>query len=74
MTHHRGATSGWLIALLVVLGLLYVGWRSGALRRIGADVGRMRPGRELRGLRIRPITLLPSLALLIVVLVLVIEH
>ncbi len=72
-THHRGAT-GWFLVLLIVLGILYVGWRSGTLGRLGADLGRMRLRGELRGVRIRPIALLPSLLLLIVLAILLIEH
>ncbi len=71
--HHRGAT-GWFLALLIVVGLLYLAWRSGALGRWWAHAGRMRLRGELKGIRIRPVTLLPSLVLLIVVVLLLIEH
>jgi hypothetical protein len=72
-THHRGAT-GWFLALLIVVGMLYVAWRSGALGRWWAGAGRMRLRGELKGIRIRPAALIPSLVLLIVVVLLLTEH
>ncbi len=71
-THHGGAT-GWFLGLLIVVGLLYVGWRSGTLSRWGSDLRRIRLSGELKGVRIRPLALLPTLVLLIVVALLLIK-
>jgi cytochrome oxidase Cu insertion factor (SCO1/SenC/PrrC family)/thiol-disulfide isomerase/thioredoxin len=73
VTHHKNPT-GWFLAALILLALLYVGWRSGAIRKLLAAVGRARLRGELKGVRIRPIALLPTLLLLIIVVALVINH
>ncbi len=72
-TQSRGAT-GWFLALLIVVGLVYVAWRSGALARWWAGARRMRARGELKGVRVRPAALIPGLLLLIVVVLLLIEH
>ena len=66
--------TGWFLALLVVLALLYVAFRTGRLKKLWRAVGRQRMRGELRGLRIRPIALLPMVLLMIVVIALVINH
>ncbi len=71
--HHRGQ-AGWLLALVVLLVLLYVGWRTGRLGRLRSSAEAWRVRGELKGVRLRPVALLPTVLLVIVVLVLLIDH
>jgi hypothetical protein len=79
-THHA-TRSGWFLAVVVLLVVLYILWRSGRLRRLldairesrGAGAG---SGRGLlpEGVHVRPVALLPLALLLIVIAVIVISH
>lgn len=74
--HHRGPT-GWLLGALIVLAILYLGWRRGRARRpngLAGLTGLARLRAEFRELRIGPLTLLPLALLVIVVVVLLIAH
>ncbi len=71
MIHRHAAPSGWFLVLLVVLGLLYVAWRSGRLRNIRWPFA----GGAARewwwtGVRLRPAAFVPSILLLIALAVL----
>ena len=77
-TQHRSPT-GLFLAILVAVGILYLGWRSGRLGGLRAAVARRRwTGQRPRllpaGVRIRPTALLPTLALIAVVAWLLIDH
>jgi hypothetical protein len=78
--HKNHATpAGWFLAVVVLLVLLYVLWRSGRLRRLIDAIGEHRTagaGRGLlpEGVHVRPVALLPLALLLIVIAVLVISH
>jgi cytochrome oxidase Cu insertion factor (SCO1/SenC/PrrC family)/thiol-disulfide isomerase/thioredoxin len=71
--HHKTPT-GWFLALLILLLLVYIGWRSGRLRKLRGVVGEMRLLGEMRGVRIRPVALLPTALLVVVVVALVISQ
>jgi hypothetical protein len=82
---HRATPAGWFLAVVVLLVVLYMLWRSGHLRRLLGAIGERRmtgsgrrmtgSGRGLpEGVRVRPVTLLPLALLLIVIAVLVISH
>lgn len=73
-TSHHTAPTGWFLALLILLALIYIAWRTGRLRNVRSSIGRLRLRGELRGVRIRPMALLPLALLLIVIAVLVINH
>ncbi len=66
--------TGWLLAFLILLAVLYVAWRSGHLGRLRGAAGSLRLRGELRGVRIRPTALVPTALLLIVIAVLVITR
>jgi hypothetical protein len=72
LEHHHRAPALWFVAVLVLIGLLYWGWRTGRLGRLrsAARVARLRS--ELAGVRLRPVALVPTALLVIVVVVLVI--
>ena len=70
--HHT--PTGWYLVVLIVIGLLYVAWRAGRLGKLRGVGGRMGLRRELKGVRISPIALVPTLLLAIVVVVLLIDH
>lgn len=83
-THHA-TRAGWFLAVVVLLVVLYVLWRSGRLRRLLDAIGERRgagaesgagSGRGLlpEGVHVRPVALLPLALLLIVIAVLVISH
>jgi len=71
--HHQTPTA-WFVALLILLLLVYVGWRSGRLRRLRGVVGVMRVRSELRGVRVRPVALLPTVLLAVVVVALLVNQ
>ncbi len=71
--HHQMPT-GWFLALLAILLLLYVGWRSGRLRQLLGAARATRPRGERRGIRVRPGALLPLALLVIVVVALLIDN
>jgi hypothetical protein len=78
-THHA-TPGGWFLAVVVLLVVLYLLWRSGRLRKLLDAIGERRTagatGRRLlpEGVHVRPVALLPLALLLIVVAVLVISH
>ena len=78
---HHATRAGWFFAVVVLLVVLYVLWRSGRLRRLLDAIGERRgagaeSGRGLlpEGVHVRPVTLLPLALLLIVIAVIVISH
>jgi len=73
-TNPHKTAAALFLALLIVLALLYVGWRTGRLGKLRSAVGVMRLRGELRGVRVRPIALLPTALLLVVVVALLINH
>ena len=74
VVHHR-TPSGWILAALIGLGVLYVAWRTGRLGKLrGVVAGVPRLRNELRALKIRPLTLLPLMVLVIVVVVLLVTR
>ena len=66
--------TGWFLALLILLPLLYVAWRSGRLGKLWARVASMRPPGQLKGSRIMPFALLPAALLAIVAAALAINQ
>ena len=75
-THGSGhrAPTGWLLVILILLALLYVGWRTGSLGKVRRSFGALRLRSELRGIRIRPIALVPTVVLLTVIVLLVLSR
>ena len=78
-TVHKHHTTGWFLAAMVLLVLLYVLWRSGRLRKLIDAIGERRMAGPRRGLlpagvHVRPVALLPLALLLIVVAVLLVAH
>jgi cytochrome oxidase Cu insertion factor (SCO1/SenC/PrrC family)/thiol-disulfide isomerase/thioredoxin len=73
-SNHHQTPTGWLLALLILLLLVYVGWRSGRLRKLRGAVGAMKLRREHRGVKVRPVALLPTALLVVVVVALVISQ
>jgi hypothetical protein len=76
---HHATRAGWFLAVVVLLVLLYILWRSGRLRRLLDAIAERRGSSSGRGLlpegvHVRPIALLPLTVLLIVIAVLVISH
>jgi hypothetical protein len=72
--HHRGP-SGWVLGALIVLAILYFGWRRGRGRSSQNLSGRLtRLRAELPDLRIGPLTLLPLALLVIVIVILLVTH
>jgi len=67
-THY--AQTAVFVAVVILLALLYVGWRTGRLGKLRGAAARLRLRNEMKDVRIRPVTLLP-LALLLIVIVLV---
>jgi len=59
--------SGWFLVLLIAVVLLYIAMRSGRLRRAWNAVGAWKLRGGLRGVRVSPLALLPTLLLLIVI-------
>ncbi len=72
MTRHHHTSGGVVLIAVIVLAVLYVGWRSGLLGRLWAGVRSSSLRGELREHRISPFTLLPLALLVIVVVVLLI--
>ena len=66
--------TGWFLAILIVLALLYVGWRTGRLGKLRSGFAGLRLRSELKGIRIRPIALVPTALLVIVIILLVVNH
>ena len=66
--------TGWLLVLLVLLALLYLGWRTGRLGKLRSLLGGLKLRSDLKGVRIRPIALVPTVLLVIVVVLLAISH
>jgi cytochrome oxidase Cu insertion factor (SCO1/SenC/PrrC family)/thiol-disulfide isomerase/thioredoxin len=73
-TNHHKAPVGWFLALIIVLALLYLLWRMGHLGKLRSVTGVLRLRGELRGIRVRPVALLPTVLLLVVVVALLINH
>ena len=71
---HHTAPTGWFLAFVVLLALLYVAWRTGRLRHLRSSAAAWRLRGEFRGLRVRPAALLPTVVLVIVVVVLLLDH
>lgn len=74
LLRHHHLPNGVLLAVLIMIAILYVGWRTGRLRNL-------RPGRRLRLLRgdlreqrISPFSLVPLAVLVIVIVVLLVAH
>ena len=72
--HGHQTPTGWFLALLILLVLLYVAMRRGMLRRAWNAAGAWRARGALRGVRVRPVALVPTVLLLIVIAVLLIDH
>jgi hypothetical protein len=75
-THGSGhqAPTGWLLVILIVLGLLYLGWRTGRLGKLRSAAGGLRLRGELKGIRISPLALVPTALLLIAIALLLITR
>ena len=74
LLHHHRTPSGLLLLVLVVLVFLYVGWRTGRLRRLRTGMRTINLWAELRQQGISPFSLIPLALLVIVVVVLLIAH
>ena len=72
-THHRSPT-GLLLVVVIALVVLYFAWRLGHVGKLRGVARIWRLRQEARGLRIRPMSFVPLLVLVIVVLVLLIGH
>jgi cytochrome oxidase Cu insertion factor (SCO1/SenC/PrrC family)/thiol-disulfide isomerase/thioredoxin len=68
-THHK-FPSGLFLVVLIVLLLLYVGWRTGRLRKLNLPRRWSMP----KGVKVRPIALLPAALLVVVIAALVINQ
>ena len=73
LKHHRSPT-GVLLLVLIVLVVLYFAWRLGHVGKLRGAFRLARLRADTRGLRIRPMSFVPLLVLVIVVLVLLIAH
>jgi len=71
--HHR-APGGFLLLVLIVLAILYVGWRTGRLRGLWSLTRARGLRNELRDHQISPLALLPLAVLVIVVVILLVAH
>jgi hypothetical protein len=76
--HHK-TPAGWFGAVVVLLVVLYVLWRSGRLSKLIDAIGERRmsgAGRGVlpEGVHVRPVALVPLALLVIVVVVLLIAH
>ena len=74
LVRHHQAPGIVLVMVIVVLGLLYVAWRTGRLRGRRPLLGVSRAREELKETRISPFTLVPLALLVIVVIVLILAH
>jgi cytochrome oxidase Cu insertion factor (SCO1/SenC/PrrC family)/thiol-disulfide isomerase/thioredoxin len=70
---HQTPTA-WFLVLVILLALLYVGWRTGRLGKLRSGLGVMRLRNELRGVRVRPVALLPTALLVVVVVALLLNQ
>jgi cytochrome oxidase Cu insertion factor (SCO1/SenC/PrrC family)/thiol-disulfide isomerase/thioredoxin len=73
-TNHHHTPTGWFLALLIALALLYLAWRMGRLGKLRSLAGVLRLRGELKGVRVRPVALLPTALLAVVVVALLINH
>lgn len=73
LRHHQ-IPSGPVLAVLIVIAILYVGWRTGRLGRLRAGARASRLISDLRGQRLSPFSFVPLALLVIVVVVLLIAH
>lgn len=74
LAHHHGGPDGWVLGALIVLAILYAGWRRGRARN-EPGVNRLERLRaDLRDLRIGPLTLLPLVLLVIAIVVLLLAR
>jgi cytochrome c biogenesis protein CcmG/thiol:disulfide interchange protein DsbE len=73
-TNHHHTPTGWFLAILIALALLYVAWRMGRLGKLRSLTGVLRLRGELKGVRVRPVALLPTALLLVVVVALLLNH
>jgi cytochrome oxidase Cu insertion factor (SCO1/SenC/PrrC family)/thiol-disulfide isomerase/thioredoxin len=71
--HHK-LPSGLFLVVLVLLLVLYVGWRTGRLRKLKLRAAVPRRWSLPEGVKVRPIALLPVALLLVVVAALVINQ
>lgn len=71
---HHQRPSGALLAALIVLAVLYIGWRTGRLRRLRSGIRASRLRADLREHRFSPVSFIPLALLVIVVVVLLIAH
>lgn len=71
---HHTTPSGVFLVVVIVLVLLYVGWRTGRLRRLRTLAVFTRARHDLGGVRIRPLSFVPLAVLLIVIAVIVLAH
>ncbi len=72
-TRHHPVTR-WLLALLILLTLLYVAWRSGGIKKLWTGVGKARLRDGLGDIRIRSVVLLPTALLAVVVAALLVNQ
>lgn len=72
--HHHHSPSGPELAVLIVIAILYVGWRTGRLGRLRAGARASRLRGDLREQRLSPFSFVPLALLVIVVVVLLIAH
>jgi len=70
----NGMSVAWLLAFLVVMALIYAGWRTGGLRRLRNAVGCMRVRGGPKGRRLRAVALLPTVLLGVVVAALLVNQ
>ena len=73
VAHHHTPTGVFLV-VIVALVLVYIGWRSGHLRRLRSIAGTTRVRNELKNARVGPLSFVPLAVLVIVIVVLVIAH
>jgi cytochrome c biogenesis protein CcmG/thiol:disulfide interchange protein DsbE len=74
ITNHHKTPTGWFLALIIFLAVLYVGWRTGRLGKVRGAVRVRLLRNELRDVRIRPVALLPSLLLVVVLVALLLNQ
>ncbi len=74
--HSRGhkPSLAWLLALLVVIALIYTGWRTGGTARLRQAARSMRLRGRPNGRRLRAVALLPTVLLGVVVVALLVNQ